>query len=135
MGKETEYLKKLQAICPSIIHIPFVAPPYHLHVTSHADIGILTYDHSSLNNIFCAPNKLWEFSNFAIPMIGNDIPGLINTIVTNRMGECIDFQREDKVSETLQSILENYTEYSRNAKSFYTSYNYDLELDRIMQNL
>ncbi|WP_223559250.1 hypothetical protein [Chryseobacterium lathyri] len=135
MGKETDYLKKLKTICPSIIHIPFVAPPYHLHVTSHADIGILTYDHSSLNNIFCAPNKLWEFSNFSMPMIGNDIPGLINTVAAGRMGECIDFQKEDQVAKTLHSILENYTEYSRNAKSFYNSYNYDLELDRIMQKL
>lgn len=135
MGKETDYLKKLKTICPSIVHIPFVAPPYHLHVTSHADIGILTYDHSSLNNIFCAPNKLWEFSNFSIPMVGNDIPGLLNTIVTNRMGECIDFQKEEQVAKTLHSILENYTEYSKNAKSFYNSYNYDLELDHIMQKL
>lgn len=135
MGKETDYLKKLKVICPSIIHIPFVAPPYHLHVTSHADIGILTYDHSSLNNIFCAPNKVWEFSNFGMPMIGNDIPGLINTIEANKMGECIDFKREDHVSKTLHSILENYTEYSQNAKLFYSNYNYDQELGRIMQKL
>lgn len=31
----------------------------------------------SLNNIYCAPNKIWEYSRFGLAMVGNDIPGLL----------------------------------------------------------
>ncbi|MBY0065617.1 hypothetical protein [Empedobacter falsenii] len=135
MGKETEYLKYLKKLCPSIIHIPFVSPPYHLHVTSHTDVGILSYDHSSLNNIFCAPNKLWEFSSFSIPMLGNDIPGLINTITMNKMGTCIDFSDKEQILNALDDIFNNYSIYAKNAKKFYESYDYDQELDNIFRKL
>jgi len=135
MGKATPYLQKLQEICPSIVHIPFVSPPYHLHITSHADIGILSYDHSSLNNIFCAPNKLWEFSSFSLPMLGNDIPGLINTIDMNKMGVCVDFQEADQISKGLNEILIRYDEFASNAKKYYNNYNYDFELNAILNKI
>lgn len=66
--------------------LPYITAPYHLEVTSHAFIGILIYAPvygtftSPLNSIYCAPNKLYEFSHFGIPMIGNNIPGL-NTLL------------------------------------------------------
>ncbi|MBA5247418.1 hypothetical protein H1R16_03985 [Marnyiella aurantia] len=135
MGPETQYLQKLLAINPAILYIPFVAPPYHLHITSHAHIGVLSYDHSSLNNIFCAPNKLWEFSNFELPMLGNNIPGLYNTIETNKMGRCADFIDRESVISALSDIIENYDDYASRASEFYNSYDYDAELSRILSKL
>jgi len=132
MGKQNKYSEFLIQTFPNIIHISFVAPPYHLHITSHAHIGILSYDHSSLNNIFCAPNKLWEFSNFGLPMLGNNIPGLISTIEANNMGKCVDFKNEDDVKNAIADIDTNYEIYSNSALKFYENYNYDKELDRIM---
>lgn len=29
-----------------------------------------------LNTAFCAPNKIYEYGTFSIPMVGNEIPGL-----------------------------------------------------------
>lgn len=133
MGKKNQYSEYLLKSFPNIIHIPFVAPPYHLHITSHAYIGILSYDHSSLNNIFCAPNKLWEFSNFGLPMLGNNIPGLISTIEASKMGKCVDFQNEDEVRNAIAEIDINYQYYSRNSSKFYENYDYDVQLDIIME--
>lgn len=132
MGSDTAYLKELMCINPNIVHIPFVAPPYHLHVTSHAHIGVLSYDHSSLNNIFCAPNKLWEFSNFQLPMLGNNIPGLYTTIEANKMGKCADFSNLRSIERSLQDIVDQYEHYSENARLYYDSYDYDEEISKIM---
>jgi len=135
MGPETPYLQKLLAISKAILYIPFVAPPYHLHITSHAHIGVLSYNHSSLNNIFCAPNKLWEFSNFKLPMLGNKIPGLYNTIELNKMGKCADFNDRESINSALSDILENYDTFAENALEYYNSYDYDVELSRILSKL
>lgn len=135
MGKRTKYLDKLLKINPKIVHIPFVSPPFHLHITSHADVGVLSYDYSSLNNIFCAPNKLWEFSNFALPMLGNDIPGLYNTIESNQMGTCADFDNRSEVETALNKIIDNIKFYQLNSRKFYDSYNYSFEVDRILSKI
>lgn len=135
MGRENEYLKRLKNINSNIIHINFVTPPIHLHITSYADIGILNYDHSSLNNIFCAPNKLWEFSNFSIPMIGNKIPGLLNTIEKNKMGICVDFTCKKEIMAAIDRIDSNYNFFEGNAKKFYDDYNYEEEVGYIMSKV
>ncbi len=135
MGPKTQYLSSLMQLNPAIVYIPFVAPPYHLHVTSHAHIGVLSYDHSSLNNIFCAPNKLWEFSNFKLPMLGNDIPGLYHTIESNNMGRCADFKSSSEVEKALDDLVANYEYYAEQADIYYRCYDYDKSLREIMESV
>ena len=106
------------------IVMPYIAAPYHLEVTSHAFVGILIYTpvygtfSSPLNSIYCAPNKIYEFSQFGIPMIGNDIPGLKYTIEANHMGVCVEKMDAKSFSEAIQNITDNYDEYSKNAIDF-----------------
>lgn len=135
MGRNNSYVEGLKQLSSNIIHIPYVVAPYHLHITSHAYIGVLSYDHSSLNNIYCAPNKLWEFSNFAIPMLGNNIPGLVNTIEMYSMGVCVDFSNVDNIIKAIKDIEYNYDLMAKKSQLFYDGYNYDLELDKIMNKI
>lgn len=105
--------------------IPFVTPPYHLEITSYANIGILVYTpvygsfSSPLNSIYCAPNKLYEYSQFGLPMIGNDIPGLKYTIEYNNMGICVDEFSSEEIRKAIIGIENTYTEKSHNAKIFF----------------
>jgi glycosyltransferase involved in cell wall biosynthesis len=68
--------------CDRIIFLPFIKPPYHLLVTKMASIGVMSYFPRRenyvdvINPLFCAPNKIFEFGKFGIPMIANDCPGL-----------------------------------------------------------
>ena len=82
--------------------IPFVAPPYHLEVTSHAFIGILSYvpvknDYSILNTLYCAPNKIWEYSKFGVPMISNDLPALSYMYAVHNNGLCVDINDVESI--------------------------------------
>ena len=127
--------EKIKEIYPQTFYIPFVTPPNHLQITSRADIGILTYDRVSLNNIFCAPNKIFEYSAFSVPMLGNNIPGLRNIIVSNNMGECADFEEVDNIAEAILKISNNRKKYSEFSKSFYDKSNCLDSMNKLLKML
>lgn len=105
--------------------ISFVTPPYHLEITSWAYIGILIYTpvygsfSSPLNSIYCAPNKLYEYAQFGLPMIGNDIPGLKDTIEYNDMGICVENLGSNEIRDAIICIEETYKKKSLNSKNFF----------------
>lgn len=119
-GSMCENLKKYK----KTIVMPYIPAPYHLEVTSHAFVGILIYVPvygtftSPLNSIYCAPNKIYEFSQFGIPMIGNDIPGLRYTIDYYKMGICVPQFDAEKLKLAISDIDTHYEKYSLNAVSF-----------------
>ena len=121
MGRRTEYLEKLLSISDNIIYIPFIAPPKHLIVTKMATIGMLSYDHSCLTNIFCAPNKIWEYSSLGVPMFGNDIPGLKNVIEPAHMGLCSEYTDAEQTKKCILSISNNYKEFAINSYNYFDS--------------
>ena len=123
MGKKTDYFDELKARYPSIEYIGYVKSPMHLSVTSNAYIGLVTYEPQDINCIYCAPNKIWEYAGFGIPMIANDIPGLVYSVGVNRCGVCTDTDSPDSIVSAVKEIEMNYEEYSRSAKSFYESCN------------
>jgi hypothetical protein len=121
MGAKSAFLEYLLKHYPKIQHIDFVQPPFHLKVTSCAYIGIVTYDYFSLNTIFCAPNKIWEYSGFGIPMLANNIPGLTETLGKYKAGLCIDTNNLNDIKQAIIDIDNNYEVYKSNAFAFYDS--------------
>lgn len=121
MGKKTDYYDELKAKYPNIEYIGFAKSPKHLNVTSNAYIGLVTYEPQDINCIYCAPNKIWEYAGFGIPMIANDIPGLVYTVGTNKCGICTDTNSAEDIVFAVKEIDAHYDEYSKNAEIFYES--------------
>lgn len=125
MGRGSERYNTINS--NNLYCIPFIIPPYHLEITRHAYIGILSYipsynnSLSKLNPIYCAPNKLFEYAQFGIPMLGNHIPGLKYTIEAFQMGLCVDLWDVTSVREKILEIDAQYTKYSLNSRSYYES--------------
>ena len=121
--------------------IPFVTPPKHLQITSHAHIGVLSYvptdstGYSPLNSIYCAPNKTFEYSMFGIPMLGNDIPGLKFLFETKNCGRCFDDFTKVDICKAIDEIEDNYNDLSRNALKYYRSCDYKLILEQIIKDI
>lgn len=115
MGPDCGALAPLRQRAPSVVHVPYMAPPAHLTVASNAYVGIAKYDYTCLNNVFCAPNKVWEYAGFGIPCLGHDLPGLNLTFAQTRMGECADLDCVASVRAGLEHIQSRYGTYSRNA--------------------
>lgn len=115
------YLAKLRVKCPSMIWIPRISPPLHLQITSHAYIGTLQYSYEILNNVFCAPNKIWEYAGFGIPMFCNDLPPLKISIQGTGAGLCTTSWESASIAHTLKQIDCNHGEFSRHAHCLYES--------------
>lgn len=124
MGHDNIHLQTLLKKYPGKIeYLGFANPPEHLEITSKAYIGILTYiaTSKSINPLFCAPNKIYEYAKFGVPMIGNDIPGLRYSILTNHMGECVDIDDKEMIIDAIHRISHEYDTYSKNAKEFFAA--------------
>lgn len=119
---DAEYVNYLKNKYPNVIYIDYIAPPHHLDVTSHAFIGVVKYDYTYLNHLYCAPNKIWEYSGFGIPMLGNKLPGLQNTFEKYGAGICIDTDKKEEIKKAITDIDSKYDYYSENAKLFYGSF-------------
>ncbi len=108
-----------------VITIPFINPPQHLFFTNLAYIGILSYHpvkikhYSILNALYCAPNKIYEYCGYGIPVIGNDIPGIRFPVELYGMGHiCKEMTIED-IRTGIECIEENYDVKRENCLRFY----------------
>lgn len=131
MGSHTTYRDELQKKYSNVKIVDFVNPPEHLYITSHAYIGIVTYNFVSLNGIYCAPNKTYEYAGFGIPMIANNIPGLKNTIGFFNAGECVDFSNVTDIKNAIIKIDSNYSQYVEGANKFYD----DIDIKCLLLNI
>lgn len=138
MGRRSVLVDQLMRKYDNISYVPFVSPPHHLEVTSRADVGIAYYQGGSvyglspLNPIYCAPNKIFEYTGFGIPLICNDVPGLKYTIEQSNAGICLKEITDESVSTAAQSILSNYQKYSANAKKFFDSVDIVAEIKSVL---
>lgn len=111
--------KRLSEYYKKIIFTGFIPNPEHLLVTKYAKVGIANYDFSCLNNMFCAPNKIYEYAQFSIPMLTSKNIGLVETVGIANAAVCIDFNDVNEIKIGLQKIISNYEEYRRGAEAFY----------------
>lgn len=120
LGTDHGYADQLVAVADNIKYLGSVSAPYHLEITSYASIGIMSYDPINLNNLFCAPNKVWEYSGFGIPFLANDCLSLLN-LENIKVGRISSWEAHN-IYELIKSIMNNYTEYYENSEVFYDLY-------------
>lgn len=114
-------MKELVSRYTRTIYLGYVPSPTHLEVTSHALIGIARYEPTGINNAFCAPNKIYEYAGFGIPMLCNDVPGLEETVGRFEAGLCIDFSRTRNIADALHELSRNHEEYGTRARELFNA--------------
>lgn len=127
-------IDEIKKIYKDTIYIKYIPAPLHLEITKNAYIGIAYYRDDSLNKVFCAPNKIYEYSNFSIPMLCNDVPGLTNTVGKYGAAECVAM-KEKNIIKAINNILMNYETYSANSKKFYLSTDNFSKMKELMSNI
>lgn len=120
---------------PNVVHFDHMFAPSHLTLTSKAWIGVLTYNYESLNNVFCAPNKTWEFSAFGIPMLANNLPILKLQLEKYKAGETYEFGDIKSIKTAILEISNNYEKYSEGAKKLYASANMEMNITNILDKM
>lgn len=144
MGRGNVYFDVLKEKYESdrIIFIPFIRPPYHLLITELASIGILTYhpEHQNypgvINPLYCAPNKIFEYGKYGIPMIGNDIPGLHYLFKEYKCGKTISYPiTPEKIATCIQSIDCDNRDYKLGSHNLYNSVNIEETIVEILKSI
>jgi glycosyltransferase involved in cell wall biosynthesis len=121
LGHDYGILKQYLEIDPELIHIDFIPAPDYLLFTSLAHIGIVTYDPYGLNTAYCAPNKIYEYAAFSLPMLGNDIPGLKNIFEQRKIGVIVDENDENSIINGILEISNHLKKYKEQTRRFYES--------------
>ena len=107
--------------------LPFLAAPDHLAITKHAYIGFLSYFatqgdvESVLNTIYCAPNKIYEYSKFDIPMVANDVPALNFLFDRFHAGKSVSSFTPKNIAQAVLEIDNDYKAFSNGAKALFSS--------------
>lgn len=117
------YKEKMLKIYKNCIFVGFIPNPAHLLFTKYAHIGIANYDQSCLNNVFCAPNKIYEYAKFNIPFIASKNLALIEKTNEYNSGICIDFNDVDEIKNAIYKIENDYDSYKLGSKAMYSSVN------------
>ena len=141
MGQSNEYILDIKKRYPRLVLIPFVNPPSHLKITQIAYIGLLPYlpssekgqHYSVLNSLYSAPNKLYEYAKFGIPMLGTKVPGVEVPLMMNNIGVASNLSINSLI-DSIDILEKNYTSYSANAKKFYKKLDLQSIVKEIIEN-
>ncbi|WP_293899091.1 hypothetical protein [Sphingobacterium sp. UBA5670] len=129
MGSDNDYkevLKKKYANEERIIFLPYIKAPLHLEITKLAYIGYLSYYgesgniRNSLNTLYCAPNKVFEYSKFGVPMLSNEVPALSNLFDKYDAGLTSSQETKDLLA-AIMNIDNNYQQFKSGALNLYNS--------------
>lgn len=58
---------------PAIRVIPPAKQEELQSYSAGATVGIIPYENTNLNHLYCTPNKLWEYPNAGIPVVATDL--------------------------------------------------------------
>ena len=140
MGTDTPYRQKLSKTFPDVKYVSFIKPPFHLLVTKRAHIGLLPYKaapylhYAKINALYCAPNKIFEYSAYGVPMLGTDVPGLHEPFSTYNIGLTCEPLTADKIARNIREIERNYATMSDNCHDFYDSVDMDKIVEAILMD-
>lgn len=101
------------------------------------DIGVVLYRDIGLNFKFCAPNKLYEYWSYGIPVLGDNLPGLQSVFTHNSLGKLVDMSNLNEIKDglTFLSKKEKSLEIRKYFEKKYMLQNYLLELDKTIQTM
>ena len=104
-------IEKLMATDSRVTYINQM--PHHqlLQYYQRIDLGIILYKGVDKNNEFCAPNKLYEYWAYGIPVIAHRLDGLKGIWKHDFMGELIDLESGEQLHEAIHKLIQLKKEY------------------------
>lgn len=82
-------------------------------ILRRCDIGYLFYPTTGLNNIYCVPNKIFEYASVGLPMLANENPTVRRIFDDSQIGICTN-----SIKDGVKKLLANHLYYASNVKDF-----------------
>lgn len=119
LGKGDSYdsLKELAASFSNMKSLFVGAVPYSSlgAILSRCDIGYLYYPVDTLNNIYCASNKIYEYASVCLPILANQNPTILEIIEEGGIGIATDDLQMGlfNISKSLELFKKNCELFNR----------------------
>jgi len=93
-----------------------------IEAARQADVGVIPYAPSSINNLYCCPNKLSQYLAAGLPIVCNRTEFVKSVVEENDLGYCVDFNDANMLVQTINHITvskEDIAKISRRAQQFF----------------
>lgn len=136
-GPDLGYLKSLVA-SNATNRFRIVGPVIHDHVYDvlrQADIGFASYSTKGLNNIYCAPNKLFEYAQAGLPVVATCQPTIACLLRSYRIGELVGCNGEitsNELAAAFVRIASQIDVYRHNLNRFVQSITWQDESEHLL---
>jgi glycosyltransferase involved in cell wall biosynthesis len=77
-----------------------------LDYVADADVGVIIYDDSVRNNVFCEPGKLSDYISVGVPVVSPNFPTIGPVVQGYRLGLCFDGHSPEAIAATIMRVLE-----------------------------
>jgi len=138
-GDLEEIIKASSNINDSIIHKPPMSQERLLEHIVEYDCGLFTYQKSSKNYDWAMPNKFFEFSSAALPIISFPLSEAKKTIQKYRFGIVSDDFSEESLRKSIEEFINidarEKKDLKNNAKNFLKSNSWKIQQDKILDCL
>lgn len=100
-----------------------------------ADVGVVIYEHTSLNNYLAAPNKLYSYLMAGLPVASSNFPGLAAVVEGLDVGATFDPSSAGSIAHALDTIAtadDRLGMAARARQSAEVEFNWDHEAKRLL---
>lgn len=111
---------------PQIMLLPAVSYHYLANVLKTADVGYMYYATDTLNNLYCAPNKICEYASIGLPILCNDNPSVRAILDHYTIGYC-----SDNIETALPYVQEHADEMRRNTAVFIRENSLEIQMQKL----
>jgi glycosyltransferase involved in cell wall biosynthesis len=88
------------------VHLhPAVPQSQLLAWTAAADAGVIPYQPTCLNNLYCTPNKLFEFIAAGLPILASDLPEIRAIVSGHGIGQLADLSSTDTIARAIDDFF------------------------------
>jgi len=120
--------KVLKQLASTRCHVSFernVPVNQVVQKAADADVGVIPYLPTNLNNYFCSPNKLFEYIQAGLAVVTSDLPYLRQFVVENGVGVIFDPRIPVDIAQKVnfvceEKILQNFKQRAREVRKYYT---------------
>jgi glycosyltransferase involved in cell wall biosynthesis len=103
--KMIELARSLELLDRTVFFPPAVAENKLITAASAADIGVIPYESTTINNRFACPNKLSQYLAAGLPVITNELDFVRAVLAENGIGFSVDFSNETATAALFNQII------------------------------
>lgn len=94
------------------------------------DIGLISYPNDSLNNRYCAPNKIYEYASIHLPMIAPYNPTLEKMFASEKIGEI-----NDDIEEAFNKVIGCIDQYKKGCGQFIEHNSWETKKNELLNEI